>query len=229
MDYEKKYKEALDRAKSMYESSDEAELAAYIFPELRESEDERIRKALIEGVRQIRCKGDVTQEQMLAYLEKQKEPHYTKRNALFNKCLENCDPKVMKEVSDKVDEILQKEQKPSCWNSPILTNEMIIDEKSAEWDKLQADFRSINEAFEDGKKEVVDNPKKYGLCRPAEWSEEDLEEAARHSEIISYPMPEEADIEKVMKVQEARIFHEIGFKAGAEWQKEQMMKDDDDR
>jgi len=27
-----------------------------------------------------------------------------------------------------------------------------------------------------------------------------------------------------MKVQEARIFHEIGFKAGAEWQKEQMLR-----
>ena len=34
-------------------------------------------------------------------------------------------------------------------------------------------------------------------------------------------MPEDGDIEKVMKAQEARIFHEIGFKAGAEWQKKQ--------
>jgi len=38
-----------------------------------EDEDERIRKALIDGVRQIRCKNGITQEQMLAYLEKQKE------------------------------------------------------------------------------------------------------------------------------------------------------------
>ena len=35
--------------------------------------------------------------------EKQKEPHYTKRNALFDKCVENCDPKVMKEVSDNIE------------------------------------------------------------------------------------------------------------------------------
>lgn len=48
---------------------------------------------------------------------------------------------------------------------------------------------------------------------------EGLEEAAQHSEILTYPMPEDGDVEKVMKVQEARIFHEIGFKAGAEWQK----------
>lgn len=40
----------------------------------KQSEDEKIRKALIDGVRQIRCKNGITQEQMLVYLEKQKEP-----------------------------------------------------------------------------------------------------------------------------------------------------------
>ena len=45
--------------------------------------------------------------------------------------------------------------------------------KSVEWDELQAEFRNINEAFEDGKKEVVAHPDKYGLYKPAEWSEED--------------------------------------------------------
>ena len=44
-----------------------------IFPQLNESKDERIRKALIDGVRQIRCKNGITQEQMIAYLEKLKE------------------------------------------------------------------------------------------------------------------------------------------------------------
>lgn len=43
--------------------------------------------------------------------EKQKEPHYTKRNALFDKCVKNCDPEVMKKVSDEVDSMLEKEQK----------------------------------------------------------------------------------------------------------------------
>jgi hypothetical protein len=42
-----------------------------LIPELAESEDERVRKALIDGIRQIRCKNSVTQEQMLAWLEKQ--------------------------------------------------------------------------------------------------------------------------------------------------------------
>lgn len=49
-------------------------------------------------------------------LKKQKEPHYTKRNALFDKCVENCDPEIMKRVSDEVDEMLEKEQKPAEWS-----------------------------------------------------------------------------------------------------------------
>lgn len=53
----------------------------------------------------------------------------------------------------------------------------------------------------------------------------DLEEAAQHSEILTYPMPEDGDIEKVFKVQEARVLHEIGFIAGAKWQAGQMMKE----
>ena len=50
---------------------------------------------------------------------------------------------------------------------------------------------------------------------------EELEEAAQHDAICTYTMPEDGDIEKVFKVQEARVFHEIGFKAGANWQKQQ--------
>jgi hypothetical protein len=34
-----------------------------------------------------------------------------------------------------------------------------------EWDNLQEEFRNINEAFEDGKKEVIDHPDKYGLTK----------------------------------------------------------------
>lgn len=49
------------------------EILEALAPELAESEDEKVRKALIDGIRQIRCKNGVTQEQMLAWLEKQKE------------------------------------------------------------------------------------------------------------------------------------------------------------
>ena len=48
MNYEKKYKEALERAKNYYSTTDsvaDTELIELIFPELKESEDERIRKS----------------------------------------------------------------------------------------------------------------------------------------------------------------------------------------
>lgn len=60
MDYEKKYKEALERAEKIYHSEfkpDEAavltEYLPMIFPELKEGEDERIRKELIEQIAYI--------------------------------------------------------------------------------------------------------------------------------------------------------------------------------
>ena len=114
------------------------------YPELRESEDERIRKAIILGIKRCEDAGSifgtvinnegVNYHDVLAWLEKQKElttediynaaheciygeekqkePHYTKRNALFDKCVENCDPAVIKKVSDEIDEMLRKEQNP---------------------------------------------------------------------------------------------------------------------
>ena len=50
MDYEKKYKEALEKARPFSEhplQEDSSNIVEYIFPELRESEGERIRQAII--------------------------------------------------------------------------------------------------------------------------------------------------------------------------------------
>ena len=148
MDYEKKYKEALERAKKL--TSDMTTLQKireFIFPELAESEGERIRRKMIEhlksktketwcnmpvkdiiaylekqkepvvdkegmyyylGGKFIYCGYPATEENPLTLLqqEKQKEPHYTKRNALFDKCVENCDPKTVEEVNKRVDDIM---------------------------------------------------------------------------------------------------------------------------
>lgn len=79
MDYEKKYKEALERAKDMltYKKVRKEDME-YLFPELKESEDERIRNGLIKAVSGI-LKGntlygtDVTREEALAWLEKQEQ------------------------------------------------------------------------------------------------------------------------------------------------------------
>ena len=72
MDYEKKYNEALERAKEMCATPTDKTTMEYIFPELCESEDERIRKQCIELLR-----GAYSTEyealECIAWLKKQKE------------------------------------------------------------------------------------------------------------------------------------------------------------
>ncbi len=82
MDYEKKYNEALSQARFYYgncPTEPEKKKLENIFPELRESEDERIRKELVDFVNHYRHNTDLTSEQakwcknVLAWLEKYKE------------------------------------------------------------------------------------------------------------------------------------------------------------
>lgn len=80
MDYEKKYNEALERMKSWVkgehpECFTEAQKAAeFIFPELKESEDEKIRKALLEMVHytpDVECEKiyKINKEECIAWLK----------------------------------------------------------------------------------------------------------------------------------------------------------------
>lgn len=79
MNYEEKYKAALERARALNDGKDvdvEAGTTTceYIFPELKEDNDERIRKGLIKAVSRI-FEGnklfdtDVTREEALAWLD----------------------------------------------------------------------------------------------------------------------------------------------------------------
>lgn len=78
MDYEKAYKKALERAKKVHKySSDIAEIKRMedIFPELKESEDEKIRKAQLDYWRSVGGKEwhGVPVQKVIAWLEKQGE------------------------------------------------------------------------------------------------------------------------------------------------------------
>lgn len=85
MDYEKEYKEALERAKrlreSKYQTMNAKRVAEEIFPQLAGSEDERIRKWIYNMVENLGYPADEAAEKeleemqplALAYLEKQKE------------------------------------------------------------------------------------------------------------------------------------------------------------
>lgn len=77
MDYEKAYKEALERARELsIDGYLDAIAIDELFPELEESEDERVRKGLVKAVSGT-LEGnklfgtDVTREEALAWLEKQ--------------------------------------------------------------------------------------------------------------------------------------------------------------
>ena len=78
MNYEKAYKEALERAKKVHKySSDIAEIKRMedIFPELKESEDAKIRKAQLDYWRSVGGKDwhGVPVQKVIAWLEKQGE------------------------------------------------------------------------------------------------------------------------------------------------------------
>lgn len=82
MDFEKAYKEALNWMRNIYPTlaGSDKEDAEHYFPELNESEDERVRKTLIEALKTAKTVGELKfilpepiRAECIAYLEKQKE------------------------------------------------------------------------------------------------------------------------------------------------------------
>lgn len=79
MDYEKKYKEALERARNLHKDAIDmgenirAKQCEIIFPELKENEDERIRKALIRFHKSTIDIDGIKGADVIAWLEKQGE------------------------------------------------------------------------------------------------------------------------------------------------------------
>ncbi len=77
MNYERKYKEALEWMRSVYNGLQGAtkEDAEHYFPELQESEDERIRKDIIRVFKgEIKFISEKENERYIAWLEKQGKP-----------------------------------------------------------------------------------------------------------------------------------------------------------
>ena len=88
MDYEKAYKEAIERAKEMSALPDDRATMEYIFPELAESEDEKIRKEIIHLVVKSQEQGGYAlhkdeAKEMIAWLEKQGEQVDNLHNYLY--------------------------------------------------------------------------------------------------------------------------------------------------
>lgn len=72
MNYEEKYKQALERAKKLYEQGTITESLGYVFPELQESEDERIKREIIAYINELAdLKNEKIPTKWLAWLEEQ--------------------------------------------------------------------------------------------------------------------------------------------------------------
>lgn len=107
MDYEQRYKEALDNAKVVYKTirKDLKPVMEQIFPELNESDDERIRKNLIELFHDTVSNDEIFSDygldktEVLAWLEKQRDkPLFTFGDILALQC---CMETVKKVQEDK--------------------------------------------------------------------------------------------------------------------------------
>lgn len=105
-------------------------------------------------------------------LKKQKEPHYTKRNALFDKCVENCDPATMKRVSDEVDEMLEKEQKPAEWSEEDRLHYANVLEALEYVKGCKSDYDKI-EAVKSDIAWFKSLPKRFNLQPKQEWNKKD--------------------------------------------------------
>lgn len=156
MNYEKAYKQALERAKKEWSNNlDNAyknyrERLEIIFPELAETEDERIKKCIIDtlkGYHHLISTGGVTKEQMIAWLEKQKPVEWGDDDEQYLLVCKNALRKY--QVSNKWDadiiskwlegKLKQGEQKPQKaltwkhWENGIMGNGEGNDEFLIKW------------------------------------------------------------------------------------------------
>lgn len=160
-----KTKEAIERVRSRFNKwvLDDEDLEALQTLGLVdvESKDERIRKWLIEMVEELRKANPTNAEhngncsEAIAYLEKQKERKQYDIDVLERHI-----------TKDSVSELAHTVIVRNGWEI-VEANE----QKPSDYDHEMWKNCEVN--FEGGKKEVINNPEKYGLCKPSEWSNEE--------------------------------------------------------
>ena len=146
MDYEKLYKEALERAESMYEEGMMPERLEYLFPELKENEDEKIRKEIIDYVIVTLDDESSSKDRWLAWLEKQKsiideEYEQGKKGVLW--CIEQA----MKNAKDE-------NEMGTCWFAE-------------KWLEKQGEKKPVINDFQDFSHNI-----KMVACLLADWKDE---------------------------------------------------------
>ena len=181
-----------------------------VFPELRESEDERIRKELIEFIKWSVDRHFMREDfhqakrpsEWIAHLEKQKEYHIPWYD--YQKSKEAGYTIVPNEEYEQL--IKQKEQKPAWSEEDEKMRNLAI-----EWaETMYGQFRFVDMGSTDFRKIVAWLKSLRPSWKPGEEQMRDLEEAA----------------DNFANQDCARFTPRFnGFIAGAKWQKEQMMKE----
>ncbi len=176
MDYEKKYNEALKWMRELYPGLHGAtkEDAEHYFPELHESEDERIRKDLIavfETIEGSWC--GISVKGILSYLEKQKE----QKSADLSKMMVHKEPYVAPVPTPMVAD----EQKPELVQHPPITftfnSNASRDErlKAALLALLNSDLIKVKEGGYFTKQDLIEWVERIIPTDKPAWSEEDEE------------------------------------------------------
>lgn len=186
-----KYKEAIERLKQWDNEHPDGgysmqERDEFIFPELKENEDEKIRKELIKGIERcseenILFNKEVSKSKVLAWLEKQGEQkslddvakEVTKDKETAISFLKSCG--IMNANGELADEykIEQGEQKPAEWGEE---DENISEAIINYLNMFKGNAKSkIEKALEDSRIIWVHNLKHRisSSVKSAEWSEED--------------------------------------------------------
>ena len=173
MDYEKAYLEALDRAKAG-KPMDE------VFPELKESEDERIRKALIKQFSAISMEtwAGIPKIDIISWLERQKERGPLSKDEEYTlariiEYLEDNDcPSEWKNLLHDVYSLpYQKEQQPAEWSEEdeLMRRRCIAD--LGYLTEYEPQYKERYDAQIDWLKSIQ---KRFILQPKQEWNEEDV-------------------------------------------------------
>ena len=197
------YDKAIKRAKAAIDVAADKDLvkgvAITILPELCESEDEKIRMALISLIKEIKSQPLVRLEpwdEYIAYLEKQKEQEIDVKDYRLRDTWEYIDefikkfkrvPKDIDELSACVDYVInhksidEKEQKSTDEQFPPLEG----------LDAIKAKY--YGDGFKNGFDEGVDS------IKPAKWSKEDEKYKQAIIDAIQIVMEECGDAESIEK------------------------------
>ena len=155
----------------------------------KESEDEKIRKQLLEEIEFIIPHDDETDSEGLilpsyharidrykSYLEKQKDASKAiEAVERIDKCIDDNLANAHDMKDSNPDKKYYRGWDDALGKMAGILQDVYSDKKQKEQNPVDYDhemWKNCEANFEGGKKEVINNPEKYGLCRSAEWREE---------------------------------------------------------